>query len=112
MKMTSDEYRVIYISDTELRVAADMLAYSKDWPPSITREGRTYQFSTNEPMERWMAGEYSGHAKYIAIDKSLKAGTIINKETTHETVDKYIVVVQAVKCAKNTANAASMYDLC
>jgi hypothetical protein len=67
MKMSASDYRV-YTIDTEggtLYAVADMLAMGYTWPPVIVEDGISYHFDSNEVMEPWMTGEYSGHAKYV-----------------------------------------------
>lgn len=56
-----------------MHVLAGFGGMSLEWPLIIHDEksGKDFKFVCNETMEPWMANKYSGHAKYIEIDKSL-----------------------------------------
>ncbi len=67
--MLAIDYR-IYASDVnKMFVVARMSAIGDRWPDTIINpdSGLTYNFKSNEIMEDWMIGNYSGHAKYIRI---------------------------------------------
>lgn len=65
--MSASDYRIYASDKSSLYVVADMLAYGREWPTTIPYNGTTYKFVCNEPMQKWMAGNHSGHAKYVAM---------------------------------------------
>ncbi len=67
-KMSVDDYCIYGESKGCIFLVAHMLAYSMDWPPQISYHGKDYKFNSNEFMEDWMVGYYSGHARYVEID--------------------------------------------
>lgn len=73
MNMQSGSWR-IYKTETQNRagglkhayVVADMLEISSQWPLIIyDKDGTKYSYISNEAMEDWMVGNFSGHAKYL-----------------------------------------------
>ena len=67
MYMTTSDYRIRSVSDDGIMlVLAHMSGISLSWPSIIQDEhGKTYMFRSNEFMEQWMVGDFSGYAKYI-----------------------------------------------
>jgi len=73
--MNSDSYHVWSAGERRgetpyILVVAEMSAMGMHWPPIIHYEDKIYQFCSNEAMQDWMIGEYSGHAKYVERIKS------------------------------------------
>lgn len=52
-----------------LHVVAGFGGMSLEWPDTIydDKSEKTFKFECNEIMEPWMAGKYSGHAKYVEV---------------------------------------------
>jgi hypothetical protein len=79
MKMTPGSWK-IYKVECQNRagglrfayVVADMLEFGCEWPLVIhdNKTGAKFSFITNEVMEDWMTGNYSGHAKYLEFPES------------------------------------------
>lgn len=67
MKMHPTDVWVYENDGRELRVVANMMCFSMDWPDRLFYIGKTFKFQCNEVMKDWMIGEYSGHAKYVEI---------------------------------------------
>lgn len=69
--MSPSEYLIYGQADetvgTSIYVVAGYSGLGWDWPPTLAYEGKFYIFQCNEPMETWMVGHFSGHAKYIEI---------------------------------------------
>jgi hypothetical protein len=71
MKMSENDYTIRSVSSNgELKAMAHFSGMSMKWPTEIydNKTGKTFRFASNEPMEDWMVGNYSGFAKYILID--------------------------------------------
>ena len=68
MKMHADDCRVYSIGDS-MMVVATFAGMGRDWPDTLVDKttGTIYIFQSNEPMQDWMIGNYSGHAKYIKV---------------------------------------------
>ena len=71
MKMIEDDYRIRSVSSNEvMSVVSYFSGIALEWPPLIQykKTDETYKFVSNEVIEDWMIGNYSGHAKYILIE--------------------------------------------
>ena len=76
MMMTPGSWKIYKVAfwerDDKLHqayVTADMLEIGRDWPTTIQdgKSGSTFKFASNEVMEDWMIGNYSGHARYVEV---------------------------------------------
>lgn len=68
MKMTEQDYKVYGVGDNgDVYVVANFAGISKEWPTTLTVDELDYKFVSNEAMEDWMLGNYSGHAKYESV---------------------------------------------
>jgi hypothetical protein len=68
MKMRPDDYHVYSISDGVMMVVAHFSGMALEWPSAIENVQSRYKFQSNEAMEDWMIGNYSGHAKYQLVE--------------------------------------------
>jgi hypothetical protein len=71
MEMSENDYTIRSVSSSgELKAMAYFSGMSMKWPAEIHyfKTDQTFRFVSNEPMEDWMVGNYSGFAKYILID--------------------------------------------
>ena len=69
--MIEDDYRIRSVSSNEvMSVVSYFSGIALEWPPLIQykKTDETYKFVSNEVIEDWMIGNYSGHAKYILIE--------------------------------------------
>lgn len=70
MEMSENDYTIRSVSsDGELKVMAHFSGMLMKWPAKIhdDKTNQTFRFASNEPMENWMVGNYSGFAKYILV---------------------------------------------
>ena len=71
MKMRKDDYTIFDLNKTgDMIVLAFYSGMCMKWPDTIHDEktDETYKFASNEVLEDWMVGNYSGCAKYILIE--------------------------------------------
>lgn len=75
-KMNEGSYRIYSIMFFEREdglcqayVVADMSEFGRVWPIVIHDDKHeiSFRYESNEVMEPWMAGKYSGYAKYVEI---------------------------------------------
>ncbi len=60
-------YKVSLENDKEkesIYAVARFSGMGLDWPRVVKHCGKYYKFASNEVMEDWMIGNYSGHAKF------------------------------------------------
>jgi len=65
MKMVDADYKVYGVGTSDISVVAYFSGAQKEWPPYIEHRGFLYRFNSNEVMQPWMIGDYSGHSKYL-----------------------------------------------
>lgn len=71
MKMSKDDYRIQSVSsDGTMIVLAYFSGMGLEWPATVHNDktDQTFTFVSNEFMEQWMVGNYSGVAKYTLIE--------------------------------------------
>lgn len=78
MKMETGSWKIWKVTSPQkdglrwAHITADMLQHGREWPLVIedAKTGARFSFISNEAMEDWMIGNYSGHAKYLEIRES------------------------------------------
>jgi hypothetical protein len=65
MKMLPTDYRVYWTNGPDLFLISYFSGMTDEWPPIVRHDNRDYKFASQEFMETWMVGQYSGHAKYV-----------------------------------------------
>lgn len=66
MKMSPQDYHVYIEQDDgkEIRAVSHFSGMTSAWPSTIHHCGKTYNFVTQEVMQDWMVGNFSGTARY------------------------------------------------
>ena len=101
MKMVEVDYKVYGVGTSDISVYAYFSGAQKDWPPYIEYCESLYRFNSNEVMQPWMVGDYSGHAKYLICPEGRhkepeKPNGLRIMTTPHESTVEYLKPCVAV----------------
>ena len=69
MKIAPGEWKVVRIAPGAIFIVADINTVGLDWPLTILHGNKFYRFKSDELMQDWMIGVWSGHAKYVEVTR-------------------------------------------